>query len=233
MTLAERHAAVMDRIAAAAVRARRSPSEVRLIAVGKGQPLSAISAAAALGVTDFGENYARELKLKAPGLPGVRWHFIGHLQSNKVAEVVGAAAVVQSVDRPSLGVALDRRVATLGAGHRLDVLVQVNVAGEQQKSGCHPHDAPGLCCQLDQLAGLRVCGLMSIPPHFDDPGQTRPLHASLRALHARCREALPVAAHDAFTELSMGMSDDLEVAVEEGATMVRVGTALFGPRSLA
>jgi len=207
---------VRDRIAAAAGRVGRDPASIRLVAATKSVPSARIAEALAAGVTDVGENRAQELLAKAPeladGASGVDWHFVGALQRNKVRALAPWIALWQTVDRADLGAEIARRAP----GAR--VLVEVNVAEEPQKAGCPPGDAGALVDALREL-GLRVVGLMAVPPRADDP---RPRFAALRALGQRLD--LP--------ELSMGMSGDFEVAVEEGATMVRVGRALFGARPL-
>lgn len=212
---------VQARIAMASARAGRSPSSVRLIAVSKTHSPEAIRAAHAAGQRDFGESYVQELIKKAEALAdldGVRWRLVGHLQRNKAKDVIAVGAAVDSVDSVRLGEALARRAEA--AARRTEVLVQVNVGREPQKSGCAPEDVGALVAALRAMPALDVRGLMTVPPHTDDPEGARPFFRELRALAAR--EGLP--------ELSMGMTHDLEIAVEEGATMVRVGTAIFGPR---
>lgn len=208
--IADAVARVRERIASAARRAGRDPSDVTLIAATKTVDAARVRAAVAAGVTDVGENRAQELLDKAPVVDGARWHFIGTLQRNKVRALAPWVSCWQSVDREGLAVEIARRAP--GA----HVLVEINVAGETQKSGCTPEAAPGLVERFDAL-GLHVDGLMTIPPAGDDP---RPWFAALRELGARI----------GVPELSMGMTDDFEVAIEEGATMVRVGRALFGDR---
>jgi hypothetical protein len=207
---AGRIGAVRARIAAAARRAGRDPAVVRLVAVSKTVEAARIRPVVAAGVRDLGENRAQELLAKVPDVPGATWHFVGRLQRNKVRALAPHVALWHSVDRPELGPVLARHAP----GAR--VLVQVNVGADPAKGGCPRGEAPGLVAELAG-AGLEVAGLMTVPPLGEDP---RPHFAALRALASRL--GLP--------ELSMGMSDDLEVAVEEGATLVRVGRALFGPR---
>jgi pyridoxal phosphate enzyme (YggS family) len=206
---------VRERIAAAASRAGRDPADVTLVAASKTVPAALVAEAVTLGVTDVGENRAQELVAKADALAGmtetpVRWHFLGRLQRNKVGSVASLVACWQSVDREALG----RTIARHASEAR--VLVEVNLAGEAQKGGCAPSEAGPLTEALREL-GLRVEGLMTIPPQDDDP---RRWFAALRDLGAGLE----------LRHLSMGMTDDYEVAVEEGATMVRVGRALFGAR---
>lgn len=224
-------ARVRDRISAAL--ARRGPGpDVQLIGVSKRQPAAAVHEAALAGLRDFGENYAQELRDKRadpllqdlPAPP--RWHFIGALQSNKARLVVGSAAI-HTVDRPSLAAALDKEAAR--AALVQDVLVEVNLGGEAQKAGVAEADLPALLDEFAARPHLRCVGLMLIPPD-DTPERTRPHFARLRELLRR--EAARPRPQVALQQLSMGMSGDFEVAIEEGATMVRVGTAIFGSRTL-
>ncbi len=206
--------AVRARLAAAAIRAGRDPADVTLVGATKTVPAERIAEALAAGVVDVGENRAQELLSKAPQLgdgdPTPRWHFLGPLQRNKVAGLARWVSCWQSVDRLELG----ETIARHASGAR--VLVEVNLAGEPQKAGCPPDDTLLLVERL-RAQGLRVVGLMAVPPFGEPP---RPWFARLAALGAAAE--LP--------ELSMGMTDDFEIAVEEGATMVRVGRALFGER---
>ncbi|MCC6558623.1 MAG: YggS family pyridoxal phosphate-dependent enzyme [Polyangiaceae bacterium] len=223
--VAARLEAVRGRVAAAAERAGRAPGEVRLLAVSKGQPAEAIRAAHAAGQRMFGENYAQELERKAEGLAelaDLEWHFIGRLQRNKAKVVARAARVVHSVDREDLAIELDRRAGALGRA--LSVLVEVNVGDEASKGGCAPGDVGRVLEAIARCKGLRAVGLMTITPFLDDPEQVRPFFAALRELRERHGGAA------ALPELSMGMSHDFEAAIAEGATIVRVGTAIFGPR---
>ena len=201
----------------AAVKAELPPG-VTLVAVSKTQPVEAIREAWAAGQRHFGENYAQEWRAKADALAdldGLTWHFIGGLQTNKVKYLAPRAAWVHTLDREELARELARRYAAAGA--TAQVLVEVNLGGETQKSGCAPERVDGLVALARGLPGLEVAGLMCIPPPGDDP---RPHFARLRALRDRL----------GLRELSMGMSADWRVAVEEGATLVRLGTAIFGER---
>jgi pyridoxal phosphate enzyme (YggS family) len=194
------------------------PAGVTLVAVSKTQPPEAIREAYAAGQRHFGENYAQEWRQKADALADLAeltWHFIGGLQTNKAKYLAGRAAYVHTLDRLELARELSRRCAAAGATVR--VFLEVNVGGEAQKAGCAPADAPALLEAVRALPALEPVGLMCIPPPGDDP---RPHFRALRALRDRL----------GLRELSMGMSADWEVAVEEGATFVRVGTALFGAR---
>ena len=216
-------AKVRERIASAARAAGRAPESIRLLAVSKKMP-DDVRAALAAGQRAFGENYAQELRDKSalldaePAPP--EWHFIGPLQSNKVKYVAGRAALVHSVDSAALLDAIESRGATQPC------LLQVNVAGEASKRGIAPADLPALLDRFAAMKHVRCEGLMLIPPR----GDARPHFAALRAL--RDHEAAIARPNVELRELSMGMTDDLEVAVEEGATIVRVGTAIFGARPL-
>ncbi len=222
--IAEQLAQIRERIAEAAASAGRDPAGVRLIAVSKGHPAAAIREAFEAGQTDFGENYAQELVGKARELAGIpiRWHFIGHLQRNKVKDVLAHAHVVHTIDRASLADEISKRATRV-----LDVLLEVNVAAEPQKSGAALADVNALADRAAALPNVRLVGLMTIPPDVDDPRDARPhfraLHAALAGLRAR--------GHAGAIELSMGMSHDYAVAIAEGATWVRIGTAIFGARA--
>jgi len=216
---------VRETIDDACVRAGRARGSVLLVAVSKGKPAEAIRAAYAAGQRDFGENYVQELEAKAEALRdllGLRWHAIGRLQRNKAKQVVRLARVIHAVDREELATELGRRASALGV--HLDALIEVNISGEASKGGCAPGALSGLLAAMRRTAGLRVMGLMTMPPASDDPEAERPVFAALSAL----REELGGAS--ALPELSMGMTHDYAIAVEEGATMVRVGTAIFGAR---
>lgn len=208
MTIAARLAAL----------AARLPPGVTLVAVSKTQPAEAVREAYAAGQRHFGENYAQEWRDKAAALadlPDLTWHFIGSLQTNKARYLAGKVAWIHTVDRPELARELSRRAAAAGAS--VKVLLEVNLGGEAQKGGCRAADAPALAALVRTLPGLDLRGLTCIPPPEDDP---RPHFRALRAL----RDELGLA------ELSMGMSADWPVAVEEGATFIRLGTAIFGER---
>ena len=220
--------AVRDRIAAACARSGRSPSEVTLVGVSKTHPPEAVRAAFAAGLRDFGENRVQEAEGKAEALAdlraaGLRWHLIGHLQGNKAKKAAALFDVVHSVDGADLAARLDRSAAE--QGRVLPVLVQVDLAGEATKFGL---EESGLFATLESvraMGSLRVEGLMVLPPWFDDPEATRPFFARLRGLRDGA-----VARGLSGPGLSMGMSHDFETAIEEGATIVRVGTAIFGER---
>lgn len=227
MSIAENIATIHGKIAAAARRAGRDPAEVRLVAVSKTKPAAAVDEAARAGQRLFGENYVQEFAAKALAVSeAVEWHFIGHLQSNKVKSLAGLVSMIHSVDRLSLAEEIDRQWGRLGAV--CDILVQVNIAGEATKSGTTAAELVALVRSVAALPHLRVRGLMTIPPFFDDPEAARPSFRELKRL-AGVVAAVGIP-HVTMTELSMGMSGDFEAAVEEGATLVRVGTALFGER---
>lgn len=212
---------VRERIARACERAGRNVDAVQLISVSKGHPVETIRAAYDAGMRVFGENYAQELAEKASilgDLEEIRWRFIGHLQRNKIKLIERARASVDTVDSLRLAEALSSRAKL--AGRDVELLIQVNVAREPQKSGCTPEDLPALVEAVRALPNVDLRGLMTVAPDSSDPEETRPFFSALREL---------AEAHG-LPELSMGMTHDLEQAVEEGATMVRIGTAIFGPR---
>lgn len=213
---------------AACARAGRDPDTVALVAVAKNQPPEAVSAVAALGVGVIGENRVQEARAKIPQCPGrLRWHMIGHLQTNKARDAVELFAMIESVDSLRLAEELDKRAAQ--AARTLPVLLEVNVAGEASKFGYPParliEDLP----RLNALRRLELHGLMCVPPLKPLAEQVRPYFRQVRELKARCEEILGAP----LPHLSMGMSGDYEVAIEEGATLIRVGTALFGARRAA
>lgn len=217
-------ARVQERIAAAARRCGRRPEEITLVAVTKGVDLPQIEAAVATGVTDLGESRVQEAVPKAAALRHqVRWHMVGHLQRNKVAQAVSVFSIVHSVDSERLAEELNRR-----ARPSLDVLIQVNVVGEPHKHGLPPDAVGPVLRETAGLPALRIIGLMTIAPQVDDPEQVRPVFRRLRQLRDELNSS--GAAGLELHELSMGMTDDFEVAVEEGATIVRIGRAIFGER---
>ncbi len=220
---------VMDRIARAASKSGRAPEAVRLVAVSKTVSPERIQEAVNAGVQILGENYLQEAQEKMPKVSGpVCWHFIGHLQSRKAKDVVRDFDLIHSVDSVKLAREIDRRAEALGK--TMDILVQVNVSGEESKFGLDPEDIEPF---LDQARGLEhvvISGLMTMPPFFDQPDRVRPYFAKLRELSRRAADRNREG-NIRLTELSMGMSGDFEAAVEEGATLVRVGTLLFGSRT--
>lgn len=220
LDIADNVARVRDRLARAAERAGRRADDVLLIGVSKTVDVERIRAAVAAGITALGENRVQEAKAKIAelGRPAA-WHLIGHLQTNKVKDALELFDLIHSLDRLELAREIERRAA--GRGRVVEALLQVNVAAEASKGGVGP-DAVGEALDvIGKLAHIRVRGLMTIPPEVEHPDESRPWFRRLRELAER--HALP--------QLSMGMSGDFEIAVEEGATMVRVGTAIFGPRA--
>jgi pyridoxal phosphate enzyme (YggS family) len=219
--------AVRERIAAACLAAGRPTGSVSLLAVSKTWPASAVRDAASAGQVAFGENYVQEAldKIAALGDLALEWHFIGPLQSNKTRTVAENFAWVHSVDRLKIA---ERLAAQRPAGlPPLNVCLQVNVSGEASKSGCTPSEAPALAAAVARLPGLRLRGLMTIPEPTDDAALQRRRFATLRTT----LEAIGKATGREFDTLSMGMSDDLEAAIMEGASIVRIGTAIFGERN--
>lgn len=221
--------AVRRRISSACERAGRGADEVCLIAVSKTHPPESLRAVLEAGQRHFGESYVQEWQKKADELPeNLKWHFIGHLQSNKARFVAEGIELIHSVDRKSVMKKLNRR-----SGERVDVLLQVNIADQQSKSGVDPEGLIDLVELSRNYPNICVRGLMTIPPYVDDPEENRPHFQRMRHLFESARRWLEDHAPEdisAFEHLSMGMSDDFEVAIEEGATIVRVGTAIFGER---
>ncbi|OIQ50407.1 hypothetical protein BerOc1_02338 [Pseudodesulfovibrio hydrargyri] len=224
--LAERAAGVRQALAEAAKQAGRAPEDITLVAVSKLHPASDIRDLAETGQTEFGENYVQEALAKQEELAGlnVNWHFIGGLQSNKAKYVAGKFALVHSVDSSKLAQALHKKAASLDTVQ--DILIQVNIAGETQKSGITVGKLPELAEAVLGMGGLRLVGLMTLPPFFDDPERARPVFARLREL----RDGLETRLGTALPHLSMGMTGDFVPAVREGATLVRIGTRIFGAR---
>ncbi|HEY5656571.1 MAG TPA: YggS family pyridoxal phosphate-dependent enzyme [Myxococcota bacterium] len=229
-----RLAAVRDRVRRAAERAGRSPDEIALVGVSKRKPAALVAEAVRAGLRHVGENYVQEAVpkisevkelLDAVDIAAPRWHFIGALQRNKARHVAECFDLIETVDRAPLAEALEQRARA--AGRTLEVLLQVNVSGESQKAGVDPEALPALLAASAAWPHLRVTGLMSIPAPEDDPEASRPAFARLRQLRDHLRTTPQGAG---LRELSMGMSADFEVAIEEGATIIRVGTAIFGAR---
>ena len=224
--IADNLEAVRERIATACARAGRPAESVRLLAVSKTYGPEAVGAAAAAGQTRFGENRVQEAAAKIPACPGhLQWHLIGHLQSNKAAQAAQLFDWIHSVDSLKLLEALDRHAGE--AGRRLEVMVQVNVSGERSKSGLAPGEVPAVLAAGSRLPHVQIRGLMTIPPLAEDPEIARPFFRNLRER----REAWSAELGIDLPELSMGMTHDLEVAIAEGATFVRVGTGIFGARA--
>jgi len=228
MTIADNLASIQERISKAALRAGRDPAAIRLVAVSKTVSAENIQQAIAAGVTILGENYVQEARNKIARVGSqVAWHFIGHLQSNKAKYAVDLFSMIHSVDRLSLAEALDKEANK--QGKILPILIQVNISGEESKSGIDPQGTLQLLERIAGLQHLSVQGLMTMPPWFEDPEDARPYFIALRKLREElASKKIPGLS---LQELSMGMSGDFEVAIEEGATLVRIGTAIFGPRN--
>ncbi len=228
MNLQANLAAIRQRIAATCSSCGRDPKTVRLVAVSKLQPAAAISEAAAAGQHLFGENYVQELLAKQEELSApLQWHFIGALQSNKVKYLKGKVGLIHSVDRFSLAQEISRQWGK--AGEVANILIEVHLGDETSKAGVAAAEAEALVRQIAALPHLRIRGLMALPPYCDDPEEVRPYFRQLRQLAQQLAALnLPGVTMD---ELSMGMSHDFTVAIEEGATLVRVGTAIFGART--
>jgi pyridoxal phosphate enzyme (YggS family) len=230
--IAERVAVVRERIARAAARAGRQARDVTLVAVSKTHPPDAVREAFAAGLRDFGENRVQEAEDKIAALDdlrgeGLKWHLVGHLQSNKARKAVRLFDWIHSLDGADLGRKLEK--ASAEEGRSTPALIQVDLGRETTKFGLEESQLFGLLTQLKALPALRLAGLMTLPPFEEDPESARPFFRRLREL----RDEALVQGLLAGSELSMGMSHDLEVAVEEGATLVRVGTAVFGERASA
>jgi pyridoxal phosphate enzyme (YggS family) len=227
MFIAENLAQVNHRIQSAAEITGRDPASVRLVAVSKNRPAADIVEAHEAGQSIFGENYVQELTSKQADVKeSVTWHFIGHLQSNKVKQIAGKVSLIHSVDRLGLAEEISRQWCKLGK--ICDILIQVNISGEESKSGTTEAGAIQLVRDISLLPNIRVLGLMTMPPFFDDPEAARLYFAGLRRLSQMI--ASERIANVEMRELSMGMSGDFEAAIQEGATLVRVGTSIFGER---
>jgi pyridoxal phosphate enzyme (YggS family) len=223
--LAENLSRIQTRIAQACARAHRDPATVQLLAVSKNHPAAAVAEAVGLGLTLFGENRIQEARAKIPASPGrARWHFIGHLQSNKARDAVSLFEMVQGVD--SLALAQELQKQAEKQARTLPILLEVNVAGESSKFGWNPGQLLESLAAINALSRLELHGFMTVAPYATDPEKVRPVFRRLRELRDQAAEQLGAP----LPVLSMGMSGDLEVAIEEGATLVRVGTALFGER---
>jgi pyridoxal phosphate enzyme (YggS family) len=228
VSLAENLDSIQQRIRAACERAGRNPESVTLLAVTKGQPPEVVSEAGKLGVTFFGENKIQEAKAKIPLCSGkLRWHFIGHLQTNKCRDAVELFEMIHSVD--SLHVAQEISKRAEQAGKRMPILLEVNLAGEASKFGYRPEKLEAELSQLNALPRVEIHGLMTVPPWTSNAENVRPIFRQMRKIKERAEQELGAP----LPHLSMGMTGDFEVAIEEGATFVRIGTALFGPRKYA
>jgi len=228
MSLADNLGVLQERIHAACGRAGRDPTSVTLLAVTKSHPPEVVAAAARLGLNLFGENKVQEARAKIPLCPGkLRWHFIGHLQSNKCRDAVELFEMIQSVDSLALAQEITKRAEQ--AAKTMPILLEVNVAGEASKSGYAPEKLLAELAAINALRKIEIHGLMAVPPWSSEPEKSRPHFQRLREIKERCEQILGVP----LPHLSMGMSGDFEVAIEEGATLIRIGTALFGPRTRA
>lgn len=226
--IAENLEIIRERIARVAERSGRSAADVALVAVSKTVGSDVIRKAIAAGINIFGESYIQEARTKIPQITApVRWDFIGHLQRNKVRHAIGLFEMIHSVD--SLVLAQEINLAAGKRGEKARILVEVNVSGEPTKSGIDPEGAGGLIQELILLPHLSVEGLMTMPPYSDDPENARPCFRALKQLQDALNERHGPALN--LKELSMGMSSDFAVAIEEGSTMVRIGTAIFGERA--
>jgi len=228
MNFADNLAAIQQRIQAACSRAGRDPQSVMLLAVSKTKPVEIVEEAVRCGQIFFGENKVQEAKAKIPLAPGrAHWHFIGHLQSNKARDAVELFEMIQGVDSLDLAREISKRCGQ--AAKEMPILLEVNVAGESSKFGYQPERLLAELKELSSLPRLQIQGLMTIPPFAANPEKSRPHFGRLRELKSRCEELLG----SPLSHLSMGMSGDFEIAIEEGASIVRVGTALFGPRKFS
>ena len=230
MAISDKYAEVIRRMEEAAARSGRQASDITLVAVTKTHGVAEINEAIDAGATDIGENRVQELLEKYDDVKPVRWHLIGHLQTNKVKNIIGKVVMIHSVDSLKLAEEIDKRSAA--AGLTTDVLIEINSAMEETKSGIDAKDLKELVSEIcEECGNVRVKGLMCIPPMADEPEDARPYFKEAAALFEEMKTwDLPAERFDP-TELSMGMSGDFEVAIEEGSTMVRVGSSIFGPRN--
>ena len=219
---------ISEKIAKAAIKANRLPEDIKLVAVSKRFPVEKILEAFSAGQTLFGENYIQEIQAKRDLVPpGTNFHFIGHLQSNKAKIAAETCSMIETVDRLKLGKILNNHLHSLSK--TMDILLQVNIGNDHNKAGFDYSSTEELLIQLNELSNLRVCGLMTMPPLTENPEMARPHFKNLRLL-AEKLVAKGLFSAKEKPELSMGMSNDFHIAIEEGATIVRVGTAIFGPR---
>ncbi|MGI6550295.1 MAG: YggS family pyridoxal phosphate-dependent enzyme [Syntrophomonadales bacterium] len=217
---------VREKVRKAAIRAGTDPNAICLVAVSKTAGPEEIGVACQNGITDFGENRVQDLLRKQSEYPQAKWHMIGHLQTNKVKDIVGRVCLIHSLDRWELAEYIERRAEREGVV--VPALLQVNVSGEKSKGGVTPSEVPDFLTAIDRFNHLQIQGLMTMAPEVDDPEETRPVFKELRKIFdITKKQNYP---HVEMCYLSMGMTQDFEVAIEEGANMVRVGRALFGPR---
>ncbi len=219
---------VKDEISHACRRVSRLPQEIRLVAISKMQASSAIQAAFECGQVEFGENYVQEAQKKMLDLSAlaIQWHFVGHIQTNKVKQIVGKFTLIHSVDRIEVAREISKCAGKLGTSQ--DILIEVNLGGELSKSGVLPDQGEDLIREILQLSQIRICGLMALPPISERAEDSRLYFSRLRTLRETWGHSLGIL--EELSELSMGTSDDYVVAIEEGATIVRVGTKIFGSR---
>lgn len=227
MAVREKYNEVLNKIKEASILAGRDPSDITLVAVTKTHDAKMINDAIDAGATDIGENKAQELSAKYPDVKPVRWHFIGHLQTNKVKTIIDKVDMIHSVDSKKLALEIDKRAKALGIV--MDILIEINVGMEESKSGVWLDEVKPLIEQIrNDCDSIRVRGLMCVPPISDDPEDSRPYFREVKELFDSIRKS--ELTDDFFDTLSMGMSGDYEVAISEGATIVRVGSAIFGAR---
>ena len=230
MSIQEKYNEILERKNAAAIRSGRTAEDVTLMAVTKTHPYNELNEVIDAGATDIGENKVQEVLEKYDDVKPVRWHLIGHLQTNKVKSIVDKVVMIHSVDSFHLAKEIDKRSAAIDK--KMDILIEINSAMEESKSGISAADLKSLCEEIcEECSNVRICGIMCIPPMAALPEDNRPYFREAKALFEEMKTwNLP---EDRFhpTELSMGMSGDFEVAIEEGATIVRVGSSIFGPRN--
>ena len=224
MTVGEDYKKVAEELVSVCEACGRDPREVTLVAVSKTVGVPEVEQAIAAGAHDFGENRPDQLVLKTDALPDERWHFIGNIQSRRIRDIVGRAVLIHSLFEESHAVKIDQEAAARGICQ--DVLLEVNVSGEESKSGLAPDEVPAMLAACQKLEHVRVCGLMTMAPQ-GDLAVARETFEGLAALHARLREGMDAESAEAFRELSMGMTDDWREAVAAGATIVRIGRAIF------
>ena len=230
MSISEKFKEVKERADEAAKRSGRNPADVKLIAVTKTHPASEINEAIDAGATDIGENRVQEVLEKIEDVKPVKWHLIGHLQTNKVRQIIDKVVMIHSVDSLKLAHEISKRAAAHGIV--MDILIEINSAMEETKSGISASDLKQLCEDITaECSNVRICGIMCIPPMAIEPEDARPYFKEAAALFNEMKSWDLPADRFSPTELSMGMSGDFEVAIEEGSTMIRVGSSIFGPRN--
>ena len=230
MSIQERYNEILERKNAATIRSGRKPEEVTLMAVTKTHPASELNEVIDAGATDIGENKVQEVLEKYEDVQPVRWHLIGHLQTNKVKSIIDKVVMIHSVDSLHLAKEIDKRAAAVNK--KMDILIQINSAMEETKSGIAASDLKTLCEEIcAECSNIRICGIMCIPPIAASPEDNRPYFKQAKTLFEEMKTWNLPAAKCEPTQLSMGMSGDFEVAIEEGATIVRVGSSIFGPRN--